>query len=79
MGNDVLLTPAEAAERCGVTVQTITRWAREGKIRASFTAGGHRRYTEAECQRVTSGPPLPEDVPARTRMDEDLPEAARRL
>ncbi|MEQ9233560.1 MAG: MerR family DNA-binding transcriptional regulator [Coleofasciculus sp. E2-BRE-01] len=38
------LTPQEAATLLGVTVKTLHRWELNGKIRASRTAGGHRRY-----------------------------------
>ena len=83
------MLPSAAALRLGVTTQTLARWAREGKINSSRTAGGHRRYSPGEVQRVKLGlswaatlaargaPRLPEDVPACTRMDEDTPQGAR--
>jgi DNA-binding transcriptional MerR regulator len=36
----------KAAARCGVRVETLRNWERRGKIRPSYTPGGHRRYTE---------------------------------
>ena len=39
-----LLTVKEAAELMGVTPKTIRRWEEEGKITASRTPGGHRRF-----------------------------------
>lgn len=42
--NDPFLTPGEVADRLGVDSKTIARWARDGKIKASKTIGGHRRY-----------------------------------
>lgn len=47
-----LLRPAEAAERLGVNYTTLYRWANEGKIKFSTTAGGHRRYAEREIRRL---------------------------
>lgn len=84
------MMPGAAAARLGVHPQTLARWARLGHIKSARTAGGHRRYSPAEVQRVKLGlaweavvaargaPALPEDVPACTRMDEDTPQAARR-
>ncbi len=39
-----LLTVKEAAELLGVSTKTIRRWEEEGKITATRTAGGHRRF-----------------------------------
>jgi excisionase family DNA binding protein len=43
-----LLRPREAAAMFGVRQATIARWAREGKISAILTPGGHRRYNSIE-------------------------------
>jgi excisionase family DNA binding protein len=42
--DDALLRPREVAEMFGVRTPTIARWAREGKLTAVHTPGGHRRY-----------------------------------
>lgn len=42
--SDTLLYPAEVAALFGVSPRTVARWAREGKIPAVRTAGGHHRY-----------------------------------
>ena len=34
----------KVAEEIGVTIHTIRRWEREGKIKSERTEGGHRRY-----------------------------------
>lgn len=39
-----LLTIGQAAEALGVSVQTLRRWEREGKIAPERTKGGQRRY-----------------------------------
>jgi excisionase family DNA binding protein len=49
---EILLTPAETAERFGVTGKTLSRWAREGRIPFISTLGGHRRYKLADVQRL---------------------------
>lgn len=51
-----LLTTAEAAERLGVHPKTVAIWAREGRLRAYLTPGGHRRFR-------------PEDVDALFRQE----------
>jgi excisionase family DNA binding protein len=38
------LTTSQAAERLGVHPKTVTIWAREGRLRAYLTPGGHRRF-----------------------------------
>jgi excisionase family DNA binding protein len=43
-----LLTPAEVAAMFRVDPKTVTRWARDGRLTAVRTLGGHRRYHEAE-------------------------------
>jgi excisionase family DNA binding protein len=43
-----LLTPAEVAAMFRVDPKTVTRWARDGKLTAVRTLGGHRRYLESE-------------------------------
>lgn len=51
-GDDVLLTPREAAEILGCTVSTIAVWARAGKLEAHRTPGGHRRYRSADVRKA---------------------------
>jgi hypothetical protein len=42
--HDALLRPREVATMFGVRPSTIARWAREGRLTALLTPGGHRRY-----------------------------------
>lgn len=42
----------EAARQLGVSVDTIRRWEREGKITSSRTLGGQRRFTSSEIDRA---------------------------
>jgi putative resolvase len=41
---DRLVGISEAAEALGVSITTLRRWEADGKLEASHTAGGHRRY-----------------------------------
>ena len=52
----------EAAIRLGVSVGTLRRWDREGRLMASFrTPCGQRRYAEADIARAKGLPGPPED------------------
>lgn len=44
------LRPAEAAETFGVCTDTLKAWAAAGRITATRTPGGHRRYLEADLR-----------------------------
>lgn len=49
-----LVPIGEVARIFGVTVATVRRWEREGKIDAVRTPGGQRRFDRAEIDRVWS-------------------------
>ena len=49
---DRLYTMKEASKLLGVTVRTIQRWDKEGKIRCVRTVGGKRRVPESEIKRI---------------------------
>lgn len=59
-------TTIEAAQRLGVSVQTIQRWVDMGQLRAWKTLGGHRRIESASVETMlaertvsrTTSPPL---------------------
>jgi molybdopterin-binding protein len=46
------LTPRAAAERLGVSYQTIKQWIYRGAVRTTRTAGGHHRIAAAEIDRL---------------------------
>ncbi|HZS02101.1 MAG TPA: helix-turn-helix domain-containing protein [Chloroflexota bacterium] len=48
-----------AAEILGVSVATLRLWTAAGKLSASVTPGGHRRYAEAEVRRLLAERPDP--------------------
>jgi excisionase family DNA binding protein len=69
---EVFLTPAEVAATLGVSPNTVTRWAREGRVPFQMTLGGHRRFeaqvVEALRQRLQEHSAQflpPEPVPTR--------------
>ena len=49
-----LVPIGEVARIFGVTVATVRRWEREGKIDAVRTPGGQRRFDRAEIERAWS-------------------------
>lgn len=49
-----LVPIGEVARLFGVTVATVRRWEREGKISAERTPGGQRRFNRAEIERARS-------------------------
>jgi excisionase family DNA binding protein len=38
------LTRSEVSKRLGVSPNTVTRWAREGRLPCQVTLGGHHRF-----------------------------------
>ncbi len=50
-----LLRPKEACRLLGVSYVTLSRWIKEGEIRAVRTFGGKYRIPESEIKRVLSG------------------------
>lgn len=59
------LRPAEAARLLHVSPQTISRWAKEGRIGYVVTLGGHRRFRASEVRRL-AGLAVPPVMPAST-------------
>ncbi len=49
---DPLLMPREVAAMLRVSVKTVTRWAKSGRLTAVRTLGGHRRYRASEVRRA---------------------------
>lgn len=52
-----LLTTTEAAEVAAVAPSTIKRWADQGILPSSRTAGGHRRFERFAIERLLRGQP----------------------
>ena len=47
-----VLTIKEAAEILGVSDETLRVWERDGKIKPSYTDGGHRRYQRIDIEKL---------------------------
>jgi len=62
--SEKLLRPKEVCQRLGVGYSTLSRWVREGKIRAIKTAGGKYRVPESEVRRIAEGLPISKEVRA---------------
>ena len=50
--SEEFIRPAQAAKMLHVSPQTITRWAKEGRIGYVVTLGGHRRFRASEVRRL---------------------------
>ena len=46
------LRTAQVADILYVSLKTVARWAKEGKLPFLKTLGGHRRYPEAEIREL---------------------------
>jgi molybdopterin-binding protein len=60
------LTAAEAARRLGISLDTLRRWDRAGKIRVSRDAGNRRIVDAAEVERLRGA--TSDDLSARNRL-----------
>jgi excisionase family DNA binding protein len=49
-----LVPIGEAAKIRGVSIDTLRRWVRDGKLRAEKTEGGHRRYRVADLLKINN-------------------------
>ena len=47
-----VLTPGAAAAQLGISIETLRRWEKAGKITAFRTPGGQRRFDRAEIDRL---------------------------
>jgi len=59
-----LLRPKEVCQRLGISYSTLSRWVREGRVRAVRTAGGKFRVPESEVRRIAEGLPISKEVRA---------------
>ena len=54
VGPTVYLSRSEVARLFGVSVSSVTRWARMGLIKAVRTPGGHYRFPAEETRRAAA-------------------------
>lgn len=50
------LTARQAAEEWGVSVHTVRRWARDGKVTSLVLPSGRRRYRRSDVEAVLAEP-----------------------
>lgn len=50
--NSDLLTPGQVADMFNVDPKTVTRWAKDGKLKCIRTLGGHRRFHRDEVEQL---------------------------
>ena len=62
-GIEQLLLPWQAAKLCGVTVHTLARWTREGRLSYIFLPGGHRRYRAGDVLAMRTDVPKLQNSP----------------
>lgn len=67
------LTPKDLAEALGVSESSLKRWADDGMIRVSRTAGGHRRIALADAVRFARESGLQIEHPAALGLEDVLP------
>jgi excisionase family DNA binding protein len=53
--SDDLINPADAAAALRVSVQTLSRWVRDGKMPATATADGKRVFSRAAIREIAGG------------------------
>ena len=58
------MRPREVCQRLGISYSTLSRWVREGRIKAIRTAGGKFRVPESEVRRIAEGLPMSKEVKA---------------
>jgi excisionase family DNA binding protein len=46
------LTRADVARLLGVSPNTVTRWAREGRLPSQVTLGGHHRFLRSVMEEI---------------------------
>ena len=59
-----MLRPKEVCRRLGISYSTLSRWVREGRIRAIRTAGGKYRIPESDVRRIAEGLLISKEVRA---------------
>ena len=54
-GGTQYLTRSDVAKLLGVSPNTVTRWAREGRLPCLVTLGGHHRFDRAVVEQLRKG------------------------
>ena len=48
----IVLTTSEVSRLLGVSPNTVTRWAREGRLPCRLTLGGHHRFERTVIEQI---------------------------
>ena len=72
-GETEWLTLGQAARYLGVAQSTLRKWSDQGRVRAFYTPGGHRRYKRGDLERFLerSGPAGSRSGPLVLLVDDD--------
>jgi excisionase family DNA binding protein len=54
-GATEFLTRSDVARLLGVSPNTVTRWAREGRLPSLVTLGGHHRFDRSHVEQLRKG------------------------
>ncbi len=52
MDTPAFLTTSEVSKMLGVSPNTVTRWAREGRLPCQVTLGGHHRFERPVIEEI---------------------------
>jgi molybdopterin-binding protein len=63
-----MYTVGEAARRLGISIDTLRRWDRQGRIRTRRDRANRRVVPASEVERLREGDPLRHDLSARNRL-----------
>ncbi len=55
MATETTMTPKEASRELNVSLDTLRRWEAQGKISATRTPGGQRRFDPIEVRKIKEG------------------------
>jgi excisionase family DNA binding protein len=70
--DEQLMTPREVANLFGVRTTTVARWSREGRLKATWTPGGHRRYLRGDVVQLNRGTGAEQVDPQQERLEQDM-------
>ena len=71
LGRGRLLRRKEVAEMLGVAPNTISRWAREGRLPSVPTLGGHRRFKSQVIEELMQREAERSELPQAHDQDEE--------
>lgn len=77
--NECLYTPRELSELLGVTQHTLAEWEKEGKIKATKTRGGHRRYIYSKIKETTDSTTGKKYIYARVSSKKQIDDLQRQV